>query len=156
MRRADFEIETRHLAPADSEATPPLPTLALSYDSEDDHLQERLSETGGAPLGDGDIDVSVRLMDTVKPEEATAILAISNRLTGEFICEGVVAAETVLDFLEAVSARAEHVEGDPRYRIQLREGSTPVRTFETGALLVYTKEGGLEESTSLIPGEAHP
>lgn len=150
MRRQEFTLTTRHVEPGSGDETAPLPTLRMQYEGPGSNLRAGLEGGDGTPLTESDIDVSLRLKGDLHDVDA-GVLGVSDRLTGDYICECNVDAERILEFLEATKRRASAVEGSPKYRIQFVAGTTPVRTFEMDTFLVYAGSGELRESVSLLP-----
>ncbi|MFP4530979.1 MAG: DUF5793 family protein [Halodesulfurarchaeum sp.] len=150
MRRQEFTLITRHVEPESGAGTAPLPTLQIQYDGPGADLRAGLESAEGTALEESDIDVSLRLKGESESAEA-GVLGVSDRLTGDYICECNVDADRVLALLDATKRRAAAVDGPPKYRIQFAAGSTPVRTAEMDTLLVYGESGELRESESLLP-----
>ncbi|MFB6086598.1 MAG: DUF5793 family protein [Halodesulfurarchaeum sp.] len=150
MRRQDFSLSTRHVERASGAETSPLPTLRLQYDGPSADLRDGLEGGDGTALEESDVDVSLRLMDELD-EVDRGVLAVSDRLTGDYVCECNVETGRLLEFLEATKRRASAVDGPPKYRIQFVAESTPLRTFEMDTFLVYAASGELRESESLLP-----
>lgn len=150
MRRQEFTLTTRHVEPESGAGTAPLPTLRIQYDGPGSELRAGLESAEGTAIDESDIDVSLRLKG--EPESAEAgVLGVSDRLTGDYICECNVDADRLLEFLDATKRRASAVDGVPKYRIQFVAGTTPVRTVEMDTFLVYGESGELRESESLLP-----
>jgi hypothetical protein len=151
MRREEFGLETRHVEPEEGEETAPLPTLSLSYDGPAAELRSALEGADGTQLAEEDLDVSLRLTSPFEVSDPDGVLAVTNRLTGDFVCELNVAARRLFEFLAAAKRRGAAVDGAPRYRLQFRAGDSPIRTVELDIFLVYTESGDLRESESLLP-----
>ncbi|AOW79986.1 hypothetical protein HTSR_0798 [Halodesulfurarchaeum formicicum] len=151
MEREDFTLETRYVETDTGGETQPLPTLRLRYDGPEAELKSALEGADGSILQAENIDVSVRLQGEIDERNPDGVVAVSDRLTGDYVCEFNVEGRDIFEFLAAAKRRAESVDGTPKYRIQLCAGDTPVRTYETDTFLVYTSDGTLRESESLIP-----
>lgn len=151
MHRREFTVAMRHVEPGSGAETAPLPTLRLQYDGPESTLRSALEGADGTHLSESDIDVSIRLTEAFEDDAQTGVLAVSERLTGDFVCELNVDARRVFDFLAAVTRRAAAVNGPPKYRIQFVAQTTPIRTYEMDTFLVYTEGGELQESESLLP-----
>ncbi|MDZ7850659.1 MAG: DUF5793 family protein [Halodesulfurarchaeum sp.] len=150
MQRQEFSLTMRHVEPVSGAETAPLPTLRIQYDGPGSDLRTGLESADGNPLDESDVDVSLRFKGEPESVEA-GVLGVSDRLTGDYICECNVDAERVLEFLDATKRRASTVDGPPKYRIQFVAGTTPVRTVEMDTFLVYGESGELRESESLLP-----
>ena len=151
MRREEFSLETRHVETAAGAETAPLPTLRLLYEGAPSELRSAFEGVDGTPLAASDLDVSLRLKDPIDAADPDGVLAVTNRLTGDFLCELNVAAETVLEFLAAAKRRGSAVEGPSKYRLRLLADGSPIRTDELDTFLVYATDGDLREAESLLP-----
>jgi len=151
MRREEFSLETRHVEPEQGAATAPLPTLRLDFDGSAAELRSAFQGADGQPLSEEDIELSLRLTSDFEKPDPDGVLAVTNRLTGDFICELNVRAKEIFEFLAAAKRRGSAVEGSPKYRVQFFTKGNPIRTAELDTLLVYTKAGDLRESESLLP-----
>lgn len=150
MEREAFSLQTRNDEPGPGETTAPLPTLEIHYEGPESQLQTALRSLSG----DGasvEFDVALRLQDEEETTDPAGVLAITDRVTGEFICECNVAAERVFAFLEATRRRAAAVDSSPKYRLQFIVEDRPIRTEEMATFLVYAASGQLRESRSLLP-----
>lgn len=151
MRREEFGLETRHVEPASGVETAPLPTLRLEFEGEPGELRSAFEGVDGTPLAAADLDVSLRLQDPIDTADPDGVLAVTNRLTGDFLCELNVSASTILEFLSAARRRGSAVDGPAKYRLRVIADGSPIRTDELDTFLVYTQTGDLKESESLLP-----
>lgn len=151
MRREEFSLETQHVEPDSGETTAPLPTLKLVYDGPEGELRAAMAQTDSEGPGEPELDVSLRLQDEFHETDPDGVLAVTDRLTGDFVCECNVPAKRVFEFLSATKRRAAAVNGAPKYRLQFFADGTPIRTEEMDTFLVYTNAGTLRESESLLP-----
>jgi hypothetical protein len=151
MRREEFSFETQHVGPETGETTAPLPTLKLQYGGAEGELRAAMAKTDVSTQGKSDLDVSLRLKGDFDEPEPDGVLAVTGRLTGDFICECNVPAKQIFEFLSATKRRAAAVDRRPKYRLQMYVDDTPIRTEEMDTFLVYTKSGVLRESESLLP-----
>lgn len=78
-------------------------------------------------------------------------MAITNRMTGEFILELNVPAAEILEFVSAARRYAERTDDAVRYRARVVADGEPLADFEKRTLLVYSNEGELLRQQSLIP-----
>lgn len=140
MRREYFTLTTR--LPSD-DAAPSSPTLAIAFDGALAELQEALTDDAGEPLPADAIDVTCRLQDD---EDATCVVGLTHRLTGEFLLEVNAAAADVLDVVEA--ARRGEEDGSYRVRVTTADGEY---VYDMETLLVYDADGSLLRRQSLIP-----
>ncbi|MGM0371991.1 MAG: DUF5793 family protein [Halobacteriota archaeon] len=151
MLREDITLQTRYVEADPGGETQPLPTIRLQYDGPSADLESALEGADGSMLQAADIDVTVRLQGEIDDRNPEGVVGVSDRLTGDYVCEFNVEGREIFEFLAAAKRRAESVDSTPKYRIQLCAGETPVRTYETDTFLVYTSDGTLRESESLIP-----
>ncbi len=150
MEREAFSLQTRHVEPGPGETTAPLPTLEIHYEGPESQLQTALRSLSGDGAGT-EFDVALRLQDDAEASDPAGVLAVTERVTGEFICECNVRADRIFAFLEATRRRAAAVDSSPKYRMQFIVDERPIRTEEMATLLVYAASGELRESRSLLP-----
>jgi len=145
MRRDYVTLDLRHVDPDGDR----LPTAVLRYDGPTDLLEERLTDAVGDPLDRERVDVAFRLQTA--DDDATGVLSLTNRVTGEFVVEVNADAESVRELVEAARREDDPDDADGCYRVVVeREGET-VATYEKHTLLVYDDEGSLLRQHSLIP-----
>jgi hypothetical protein len=142
MRRDYFTLE---LANLDGPATP---TVAIDYEGPSDGLTGRLKGPDGEPLDAEELDIAYRLQGDLDESDASGVLAITNRVTGEFVLELNAEAKRIVSFVRA--ARDQEGDGD-RYRLQVTVDGEPVVDHQKGMFLVYDADGGLLRQHSLIP-----
>jgi len=109
MRRDYF---TTRFDGVDSDETSK-PVLVVSYEGPDEQLRERLETVGGSD-GDG-IDITYRLRDGVKADDADGVLGFTNRITGEYVLEVNIDADAVFSFVDAAVEYGDEVSSDDRY-----------------------------------------
>lgn len=126
------------------------PVLTIEYDGPDGRLADRMRK-GGRLREESDVDVAYR----IKPDDGEAspdgVLAIADRVTGEYVLELNVPREDVYALVEAAREFGQSVETEDRYRIELTADSDHLVTYDKSTLLVYDDEGELLRSRSLIP-----
>lgn len=142
MRRDYFSLEVTNLDGPDR------PTLAIDYEGPSEGLRKRLTGPDGEPLAAESLDIAYRLQDDVDDDDATGVVAVTNRVTGEFILELNAPADDVLPFVRAARDREDDVQ---QYRLLVVVDDERVIDHEKGTLLVYDDEGGLLRKHSLIP-----
>ncbi|MFB6109866.1 MAG: DUF5793 family protein [Halodesulfurarchaeum sp.] len=152
MHREDFTLQTTNVEAESGGETQPLPTIRLAYDGPQSDLRAALEGADGTVLSEDEVDVSLRLQGPIDDRDPDGVLAVTDRVTGDYVCELNVDARDIFEFLAAAKRRAEAVDGTPKYRIQLAAEGHPIRTYETDTFLVYTRDGTLRESESLLPG----
>ncbi|MFB6217965.1 MAG: DUF5793 family protein [Halobacteriaceae archaeon] len=143
MRREDF---TMAVAGVD-EGEQPVPTLVVEADGSPEALAARLEDVDGDRLEADGVDLAFRFTTDVDDDDATGVLAMTDRLTGDFVFELNADADAVLSFVR--SARRD---GDGRYRVRVETDGETLATYEKRTLLVYNNDGDLLREESLIPG----
>jgi hypothetical protein len=144
MRRDYFTVTTR--TPAETDAALDRPTIEVGYAGPADELQDALTDDAGEPLPASAIDVTCRLQDAGR--DGDCVLALTHRLTGEFLLEANAAASDVLDLAEAARDAGE---GEGCYRVRLAAEEGEDRVYDVETLLVYDADGNLLRGRSLIP-----
>lgn len=128
-----------------------MPTARIDYEGPTDLLTERLTDHGGEPLSAEDVDVAYRLRGDVDDEEATGVVSVTNRVTGEFIVELNADATTVYEFIDAAREYGKRTGDDSRYAIGLTVDGEQRFAAKKSTFLVYDAEGELRRGRSLIP-----
>lgn len=136
MRRDYFTLEV-------TDDSSGLPTVRVRFDGPSDRLVDRLTDDSGDPLDAEELDVAYRLQDG-----DGGVLAVTNRVTGEFILELNATKEEVFGFIR--SAR-DCGDDESRYRLVVAVDDGTTIDHEKATLLVYGPDGDLRRSDSLIP-----
>ena len=139
MDRESFDVSVS----ASGDDTPVLEVRATNPALD---LGERLTGRDGETLPAADVDVTYRETDGT----STGVLALANRLTGEFVLEANAASERVFELVEAVLATGE--DEHSQYGLRLTDDQTTDVSYEKETLLVYDDAGNLQRGRSLIPG----
>lgn len=151
MRRDYFTLSVSNVDWVDEEGDPRLPTVEIDFQGPESTLRSRFTDSAGDVLDAGDTDVAFRLQTPVDDPEAVGVVAVTNRLTGDFILEMNVSADSVLSFITAVRRHAEATDDDARYRVNVAFDGKHFVTYEKSTFLVYNQDGDLMRSNSLIP-----
>lgn len=149
MRREDFELDASQIGWVDSGADPAQPTVTIDFHGEATQLRERLSDGAGGFLDADETDVAFRLRESDE-EPPTGVVAVTDRLTGDFVFELNVDADDVFRFVEAAREYGKRT-GDTHYRVVIHEDGEELLTYEKDTFLVYNEEGDLLRSKSVIP-----
>ncbi len=146
MRREQFSLSVSDAAWVEADdGDPRIPTLTVRYKADPEELEARLAEAE-------DADLAVRLQRSADSGEAEAIVALTHRLTGDYILELAAGPDAVLTFTRAARRFGELEEGGPWYRARVVAGGEELARFEKEALLVYGPDGELLRQHSLLPG----
>jgi hypothetical protein len=157
MRREDITLAVSDAGRADEDAT--RPTLSLLLDDDAGTLSRRLESEDGESLSASEIDVTVRLNADLQDHEGTGVIAVTNRITGEYVLECNTDVETVIEFARGARRYGDAADDDALYAVELCAGdgdeidasATTVATYEKRTLLVYGESGELLREHSLIP-----
>lgn len=144
MRRDYFTVTTRTGAGTDEDVE--RPTIDIAYAGPAEELREAVTDDAGEPLPAAVVDVTCRLQGD--GSDATCVLALTHRLTGEFLLEANSEASDVLDLVQAARDADDE---DGCYQVRLGPEDGEDRVYDVDTLLVYDEDGGLLRGHSLIP-----
>lgn len=151
MRRDNFRLEVSNVAWLEEGEEPRQPTLTIRASVDEATLRERIDgDSDSAPSAD-DVDVTFRFRDGVDDDGVTGVLAVADRVTGEFHLEINADGADVRRFVSAARRYAERTGDTARYRTRILAGEEPVVDIEKRTLLVYSGDGELLRQHSLIP-----
>lgn len=151
MRREQFSLTVTDVAWVETDATPRRPTVTLAFDGDPSALRERLLGAADEPATGADADLTVRLQRSADSGEAEAVVALTHRLTGDYILELTADPERVLAFTRAARRYGETTDDGPEFRARLTARGEELAVFEKDTLLVYGPDGELLRQHSLIP-----
>lgn len=153
MRRDYFELTVEHVGWVEAGGDPEQPTVRIDFHGPEGLLENRLTSPGGDLLSAAETDVSFRFRDESPDDEsATGVVAVTDRITGEFVLELNEAADDVLRFIRAAREYGRDADdGDGRYRVRITVEGESLTTYDKRTFLVYDAEGNLLRSESLIP-----
>lgn len=150
MRRDYFDLDVTDAGWVDSDGSPAMPRLVISYNGPRDTLRSVLTAED-APRDADTIDVAFRLQDAIDTEDAEGVLSVSDRLTGDFLIELNAGVDPVMTFLRAARRYCESdADAEGRYTLEVRHDDATI-TFEKDTFLVYNADGSLMRQHSLIP-----
>jgi hypothetical protein len=152
MRREQFSLAVADVAWVDTDAAPRQPTVTLAFDGAPATLRERLLGGTDEAATAEDADLTVRLQRSADTGDAEAVVALSHRLTGDYILELTADPEPVLAFTRAARRYGETADDGPKYRARIVARDEELAVFEKDTLLVYGPDGELLRQHSLIPG----
>ncbi|MFC7058734.1 DUF5793 family protein [Halovenus salina] len=142
MRRDNFTV-TVELPDAD----PDRPTLHIEYTGPTVTLTTQLTAEDGDLYPAEEIDAAFRLQDPLDVADSAGVFSLTHRVTGEYLLEVNVSAETVLDLVD-VARDADGEAGS--YLVCIEREDDPIE-HEMDALFVYDSQGDLLRQHSLIP-----
>lgn len=152
MRRDYFDLDVSNVDWVDTDADPEQPLVEIEFTGPSESLRTRLSDVDGTLLDANEVDVAFRLQSPLEGDpEAPGVVAVTNRLTGEYILELNETADDVLRFIRAARTYGEAENGDGRYRVVIRLADDDLVEYEKRTFLVYDSEGNLLHEESLIP-----
>ena len=155
MRRDYFELTVEHVDWVETGGDPEQPTVRIDFHGPEGLLRDRLTGPEGEQLAAAETDVSFRLRDDegdAASDDLQGVVAVTNRVTGEFVLELNEAADDVLRFIRAAREYGRDADdGDGRYRVRVTVEGDPLVTYDKRTFLVYDAEGNLLRSESLIP-----
>ena len=152
MRRDYFELDVENMDWVDSGGEPRKPRVSIRFRGPEEELRDRLAGGGGELLTAEETDVAFRLQASPdRDPEATGVVGVTNRLTGDFVLELNEDADDVLRFITAAREYGKHDDGDGRYRVEIDVDDEELVTYEKETFLVYDAEGNLLRKDSLIP-----
>ncbi|SEV95739.1 DUF5793 family protein [Halobacterium jilantaiense] len=152
MRRDYFELDVSNVDWVDGSGSPEKPNVAIDFAGPADELRDRLTDNTGELLDAEGTDAGFRLTDDVDDPDASGVVSVTNRITGDFVLELNVDAEDVLQFVRAARRYGESTDdGDGRYRVEIRVDDGVLAVYEKATFLVYSSDGDLLRGHSLIP-----
>jgi hypothetical protein len=165
MRRDYFELEVTNIDWVGSGGDPQQPLVEIEFSGPSDLLRERLSDAEGQLLTGAEVDVAFRLQGTLDENPAApGVVAVTNRITGDFVLELNETADDVLQFIDAASAYGDVVERSAGnqgssdetsehggYRVVVSIDGEQLATYEKDTFLVYDADGEFLREESLIP-----
>lgn len=150
MRRDYFSVEIRDTEWGTGDGDPQQPRLRLMFDGPTAALDDRLVD-GREDLDADSVDVAYRLLDSTDVPDATGVIAVTDRLTGDFLLEANADADDVLEFVRAAREYGKTTDGDDRYQVELYHDGEELYRYDKSTFLVYSDEGDLVRRHSLIP-----
>jgi hypothetical protein len=152
MRRDYFTLDAENVDWIDEGGDPQMPTVRVDFQGPETDLRDGFTKPDGSTLESGETDISFRLQTDPEDAHAEGVVGVTNRVTGDFIFELNVDAADVFEFLGAARRYAEETEDTSHYRVELYLDGESFVSYEKDTFLVYTREGDLLRSQSLIPG----
>ena len=152
MRRDYFTLDVRGGEWVDTDDDPATPTLVIDFEGPASLLQQQITRDSGSTIDATSIDVTFRFQTDVDDEDASGVVSVTDRFTGEYVFELNASGEAILTFVRAARECSDRAATDgARYEIELQIDGDPKVTFEKKTFLVYTSAGKLLREQSLIP-----
>jgi len=155
MRRDYFELTVEHIDWVETGGDPEQPTVRIDFHGPDGMLRDRLTGPESEQLEAAETDVSFRLRageGNAESDDRAGVVAVANRVTGEFVLELNETADDVLRFIRGAREYGRDAgDGDGRYRVEVTVEGDPLAVYDKRTFLVYDAEGNLLRSESLIP-----
>lgn len=152
MRRDYFTLEVENVRWVDEDGAPARPTVRIDFEGPASSLRQRLAGSEEEILEAAETDVAYRLQAGIDDPDATGVVSITNRVTGDYVLELNQEAEDVIQFIRAAReyGKAKSDE-DGHYRVILLIDDENVVTYDKSTFLVYDPDGNLLRQHSLIP-----
>jgi len=152
MRRDHFELAAHNIDWVESGDPPAEPRVVIDFDGPKETLTERLTDPEGNLLEASETDVTFRLQDSLDDPDATGVVSVTDRITGDFLLELNEDADDVLRFVRAAREYGQSTDADGgRYSVVIRIDGETLATYSKSTFLVYDANGSLLRSKSLIP-----
>ncbi|GAB3680706.1 DUF5793 family protein [Salinarchaeum chitinilyticum] len=152
MRRDYFSLDVENVDWVEEDGDPAKPGVAIDFEGPATSLEERFSDGDGGRLDAQQTDVAFRLQDDLDAEEASGVVSVTNRITGDFVLELNQDAADVLQFIRAARRYGEQVaDEDGGYDVRVSIDGEPFLEYEKRTFLVYNDAGNLLRKHSLIP-----
>lgn len=126
------------------------PIVTITYEGPAEQIESRLRK-GSALLEAEDVDVAYRLQDSLEDDSPRGVVALADRITGEYVFELNADAKDIFAFIDAAREFGENDDDEGRYRIVLETDAGHLATYDKSTLLVYDAEGDLLRGKSLLP-----
>jgi len=152
MRRDYFTLDVSDVDWVDEGGDPAKPTVRIDFEGPASALEEQLTGTDDEFLDADGTDVAFRLQSSLDEPDATGVVSVTNRVTGDFILELNEEADDVLAFIRAARRYGEGAaDEDGRYEVRIYVDGEELVVYDKRTFLVYNSEGNLLRQHSLIP-----
>ncbi|MFC4549481.1 MULTISPECIES: DUF5793 family protein [Halorussus] len=152
MRRDYFTLDVRNVDWVESGGDPSKPAVSIDFQGPASTLRERLTGTSDDLLDAEETDVAFRLQGSIDDADATGVVSVTNRITGDFVLELNEDADDVLKFIRAAREYGKQTgDSDGRYHVEISLDGDDLVEYDKSTFLVYNEEGNLLRQHSLIP-----
>lgn len=151
MRRTNFTLEVHGVDWVDEDGDPQKPTVGIDFEGTVDALRDRLGRPDGTLLSASETDVTFRLQSDVNDADATGVVSVTNRVTGDYVLELNADADDVLSFIRAARRYGEHADDDGEFAVDITVEGEALVSYDKTTFLVYNPDGELLRRHSLIP-----
>lgn len=151
MRRDYFTLQVRDIDWVEEDTEPQLPRLRILYEGPTAPFLDGFTRDG-ALIPPEEVDIAFRLQGSIDDPDATGVLSLTDRYTGEFLLELNATTGTFLQFLKAARRYGEQAaEATGRFELDIQVEDDKRISYEKRTLLVYDEDGSLARKHSLIP-----
>jgi hypothetical protein len=151
MRRDYFTLDVRNISWVEDDGSPEKPTVTIEFDGPASTLRERLTGPEDEFLAATETDVAFRLQSSLG-DDASGVVSVTNRLTGDFILELNEDADDVIRFIRAAREFGKDADADEgHYHVDIHVEGDPLVEYDKNTFLVYNESGNLLRQHSLIP-----
>lgn len=152
MRRDYFELNVKNVDWVEDNGDSRKPTVRIDFRGPEEEFREQLTGMDDTLLEASETDVAFRLQDPMEDGDATGVVGVTNRITGDFILELNEDAEDVLKFIQAAREYGQQTsDHDGRYCVEINADGEDIVSYEKSTFLVYDSDGNLVRRESLIP-----
>lgn len=151
MRRDYFTLQVRDIDWLEEDTEPQLPRLRILYEGPIEPFLDGFTRDE-ALVPPEEVDVAFRLQGPMDDPDATGVLSLTDRYTGEFLLELNATVDTMVGFLRAARRYGETVaDSSGRFEVDIQADDDKRISYEKRTLLVYYEDGSLARKHSLIP-----
>lgn len=151
MRRDYFTLDVRNVDWVDDDDEPRRPTVVIDFEGPSSTLRERFTDADGELLDAAETDVALRLQGDLDDPDTAGVVAVTNRITGDFILELNETAQNVLKFIRAARTYGKSTDDEAGYHVRIEMNGDEFLAYDKNTFLVYNEQGNLLRHHSLIP-----
>lgn len=151
MWRDQLSVGLKHTDGMTTGTSTEQPCIVIVFDGPMRKMVERLKHNDREGFSSADLEVHHRFQASEHPQGTSGVLAITDRVNGEYVLEVNTSTEFVEEFVSAMTEYMKETDTGPRYRVEARASGKRVASFETELFLVYEPGGQLLRSLSLVP-----
>lgn len=126
------------------------PQITVGFDGPAKSFEDRLTDEAGMTIDTEQLDVTYRLHDDALDAGGSGVLAVTDRITGDFVLE-CNADAGMIDQLVSAARENDDNNADGRYQFSVTVNDQEMLSCDRDIFLVYNTEGDLLRQHSLIP-----